>query len=306
MKKVAGIVAEYNPFHNGHLYHILETKRKTGADYIVCVLAGGFTQRGDVSIINKWKKAEMALINGVDLVIELPTVYSVSSAENFAQGAVKILNELKIVDTISFGVETDEIEILDKIATVLIHEPAKYKSILMHELEKGVSYPKARENALLMYLNNPQKYAKVLSSSNNILAIEYIKALKSTKSKMEPCLIKREKVEYSDMAIKDNFASATAIRKLIQMEDFQNLKKVIPLNCFNIIEEEYKKGYINKSIINFEKEILYSLRKKNLEEIYELAEVSEGLENKIKKAANMSNNYFDFMSLVKSKRYTRN
>ena len=158
MSRVAGIIAEYNPFHNGHYYHIQRTKELTGTENIVAVISGNFTQRGEPSIVNKWSKAYMAICGGADLVIELPTIYAVSSAENFASGAIKILNELKIVDELSFGAESKELSTLNNIANVLCDEPKQYLTILSHELSKGISYPKARENAILMYLNDIKRY----------------------------------------------------------------------------------------------------------------------------------------------------
>ena len=178
MEKVLGIVAEYNPFHNGHLYHLNESKKQSGADYSVCVMSGNFTQRGDTAIIDKWSRTEMALKNGIDLVIELPVVYSISSAENFAYGSMSVLDKLGIVDTVSFGSEVGDLTILDSIAEILCTEPKEYVSLLNHELSRGISFPKAREKALLMYLNDIRKYANVLSNPNNILGIEYLKALK--------------------------------------------------------------------------------------------------------------------------------
>ena len=127
MSKVLGIIAEYNPFHNGHLYHLENSKAKSEADYVVAVITGNFTQRGDTSIVNKWDKAKMALSSGADLVIELPTIYSLSSAENFAEGGIKILNALGIVDTISFGMETDDISDINSISDVLYLESKEYK-----------------------------------------------------------------------------------------------------------------------------------------------------------------------------------
>src|SRR5574344_1234145 len=198
MASVLGIIAEYNPFHNGHLYHIEEAKKQTGADYVICIITGNFTQRGNTSIVNKWVKTQMALENGADLVIELPTVYSISSAENFAEGAIKILDSLKIVDTLAFGTETADFAALNNIANILYDEPKEYISILNHELGKGLSYPKARENALMMYLNDIKRYANILSGSNNILAIEYLKALKRLKSDIKPFAVQRQKVYYND------------------------------------------------------------------------------------------------------------
>lgn len=153
----------------------------TSSNYTVAIMGGNFTQRGSTSLIDKWSKAEAAVQNGIDLVIELPVLYTTSSAENFADGAIKILDSLKVIDYISFGAETSDVDILNKFADVLYHEPRKYKILLSHELSKGISYPKARENALMIYLNDIRKCVNVLSSPNNILGIEYLKALKNIK-----------------------------------------------------------------------------------------------------------------------------
>lgn len=179
MSNVLGIICEYNPFHNGHLYHLNEAKRLTNSDYSVAVISGNFSQRGDPAIVSKWIKTEMALKCGVDLVLELPTIYSISSAENFAYGAIKILDSLNLVDYLCFGSECGDISILDDIVQVLVEEPKAYRTLLSHELSTGVSFPKAREKALMMYLGNMRRFANVLSSPNNILGIEYLKALKN-------------------------------------------------------------------------------------------------------------------------------
>ncbi|MFR5190868.1 MAG: nucleotidyltransferase, partial [Clostridia bacterium] len=305
MSTVLGIVCEYNPFHNGHLYHIQESKKQTGAQYVVCIMTGNFTQRGETSLINKWTKAQMALLNGADIVIELPTVYSISSAENFAQGAIKILDSLKIVDTISFGTETQDFEALKNITSVLAQEPKEYIAILNHELGKGISYPKARENALMMYLNDIKRYANILSGSNNILAIEYLKALRRQKSDIQPFGIQRQKVCYHDEQIVDEFASSSAIRKLVEKEQYEDVRKVMPKNAYMLLKEEIKKGNYIVSITQYEKEILYNLRKMHVQEIADLPDVAEGLENNIKNAANSCNNVKDLINIIKSKRYTQ-
>ena len=161
MSNILGIVAEYNPFHNGHFHHLIQSKKITNSDYSIVVMSGNFTQRGDVSIVDKWTKAQMAIENGIDLVLELPTLYTLSSAENFASGAIKILDSLGIVDYISFGSECNNISILDDIANVLAYEPSEYKTLLSHELARGVSFPKARERALMMYLNDVRRFANI-------------------------------------------------------------------------------------------------------------------------------------------------
>ena len=305
MSRVLGVIGEYNPFHNGHLYHIAKSKQETGAEYVVCVISGSFVQRGDTSIINKWAKAKMALVGGADLVLELPTVYSISSAENFAEGAVKILNSLKLVDTLSFGMEAKDIAILNNIANVLYAEPKEYTTMLLHELKKGNSYPKARENALMMYLNDIKKYANVLSGSNNILGIEYLKALKKTKSDMLPIGIKREKVLYNDENMVDEFASATAIRKMLTTRQFDSVRNAMPKASYRILGEELKQGHYVIELSKFEKEILYKLRSMPQEQIANLPDVSEGLDATIKNAANSCNTLEDLINIVKSKRFTQ-
>lgn len=305
MSRVLGIIAEYNPFHNGHLYHIARTKQETNAQYIVAVISGNFVQRGNTSIVNKWVKARMALLNGVDLVIELPTVYSISSAENFAEGAIKIFNSLGVVDTLSFGMETSDISTLNNIANVLYSEPKEYITMLGHELKKGNSFPKARENALMVYLNDIKRYANVLSGSNNILAIEYLKAMKKTKSTITPIGIKREKVLYNDKYIVDEFASATAIRKMLMTNQLNDISKVMPRNSYLKLGEELKNGHYVIDLSRFEKEIIYTLRKMPVADVAKLPDVSEGLENSIKNAADSCNTLEELINIVKTKRFTQ-
>ena len=305
MGKVVGIIAEYNPFHNGHLYHLLQAKDLAQADYVVAVISGNFTQRGDTSIVDKWTKAYMAICGGCDLVLELPTVYSVSSAENFASGAVKILDSLKIVDSIAFGAEASDLATLNNIANVLYTEPRGYTNILTHELQKGISFPSARENAILMYLNDIKRYANILNSPNNILAIEYLKALKTQKSNMDPIMVKRSKVYYNDDRIVDDFASATAIRKLIKRREYEDLRKVVPRSTYKILSRQIRDGNIVLGLENFEKEIIYTLRKMSIREIANLPDVSEGLENLIKNSADNCNDMSKLIANIKSKRYTQ-
>ena len=305
MGKVVGIVAEYNPFHNGHHYHIQESKQKAGADAVVAVISGNFTQRGEPSITNKWSKAYMALCGGADLIIELPTIYAISSAENFARGAIKILDSLKIVNSISFGVENDDIGALSSIANVLSEEPKEYKTILNHELKKGESFPKARENALMMYLNDIKRYANILKGSNNILAIEYLKILKEQKSNLEPIAILRKNVGYKDEKIEDNFASSTAIRKLLCQNDTETLSKVLPKMSYRVLVNDAKNGGLILGLEKYEKEIIYQLRKMSVEQIADLPDVAEGLENAIKNAVENCNTIKEVIEQVKSKRYTQ-
>ncbi len=304
MSKVLGIIAEYNPFHNGHLLHLEKSKKICDAQYSVCVISGNFVQRGNTSIVNKWAKAEMALKSGVDLVLELPTLYSISSAENFAEGAIKLLNSLKIVDTVSFGSENSDINVLNRISSVLHEEPKQYLELLNSELKKGLSFPKARENAILLYLND-KKYLNILNQPNNTLAIEYLKALKKYKSHISPISVKREKVFYNSNCIVDEYASATAIRNMIINEQFNDIRKVVPTSSYNLLMNEIEKGHLVIDISKFEKEILYAIRRLSADDIKNIPEVTEGLENAIKNASNSCNNLAELINIVKSKRYTQ-
>ena len=305
MENILGIVAEYNPFHLGHLYHITKSKELSDSSYVVAIMSGNFVQRGDTSIVDKWTKTQMALLNGVDLVIELPTLYAISSAENFAYGSMRILDSLKIVDNLSFGSEVGDIEILNSIADVIHREPPEYVSILKHELNKGVSYPTARERALLIYLNDVRRYANVLSGSNNILGIEYLKALKKINSKILPYTLQREGANYSDTVSHKGYASSTAIRKWIEKDDFSSISKVVPQNVSELLLEKIKKGNVVPNISVLEKQIIYQLRKMSLSQIADIQDVTEGLENNLQKAANSCNNLSDFIFMVKNKRITQ-
>lgn len=307
MSNVLGIISEYNPFHNGHLYHLRESKKITHSDYSIAIMSGNFTQRGEPSIIDKWSRAKMAIESGVDLVIELPTIYAISSAENFASGAIKILNSLGIVDYLSFGSECNDISILNDIANVLYEEPSDYKTLLSHELSKGISYPKAREKALMMYLNNVRRFANVLSSPNNILGIEYLKALKRQKCSIEPVTVKRQGTDHNESAfdVDSNYASGTAIRSSCQLSDISLLQNKMPESSFEILNENIKKGNIVNNISCFDKEIIYTLRKMSVEEIANLPDVSEGLEYSLKSAADNCNSVIELLSIVDSKRYTK-
>lgn len=304
MGKVLGIVCEYNPFHNGHLYHLEELKKITGSNYSIAIMSGNFTQRGSTAIIDKWSRAETALKAGIDLVIELPTLYAISSAENFADGAIHILDSLKIVDYVGFGAETSDIDVLDNIADVLYNEPRAYKTLLSHELNKGISFPKARENALLIYLNNIRKYVNVVSAPNNILGIEYIKALKKYKSVIKPVSIARFEAGHNDLSYHSNIASGTTIRNIIKNGNFDILRRLVPESTYSILIDNIKQTHIVPDLSVFEKQIFYNLRKMSIEEIRQLPDVTEGLEFSIKKTANSCNSIYEFLNIIKSKRYT--
>ena len=298
-----GIIAEYNPFHNGHKYQLEKIKEITKYDNAICVISGNFIQRGLPAIYDKWTRTKMALEAGFDLVIELPTYYAVNSAEKFAFGGINILNNLGIINNVCFGVENDDISSLNKIANILVNEPKEYTKILKEELQKGLSYAKSRENSIIKYTNK-KEYGNILNSSNNILGIEYLKALKKINSNMSPILIKRHISNYNDINIESNICSATAIREL--MDNNNNLNKeqilsnVVPTSTYNIM-----KNSIIKSLKDLEKEIIYSIRKMSIEELSQILEVNEGIEIRLKKYSFETDDIYQLVDLVKSKRFTQ-
>ncbi len=303
MDGILGIVSEYNPFHNGHLHHLEVSKQITKTDFSVVVMSGNFVQRGDTSLINKWVKTEMALKAGIDLVIELPTVYAISSAENFADGAIKILNSLGVVDFVSFGSEIGEITPLNDIANILYREPKEFSSLITAQLKSGLSFPRAREIAINQFFGTSKKYSEILNNPNNILGIEYLKSLKKHRSHIRPLTIKRDYSDYNSTKVKKGIASATAIRTMI--ENKKNVHYVVPFETYELLDEEINSGRIIPNLSVFEKEIIYTLRRMTLSEIANIPDVSEGLENKIKLAANNFNTLPELIANIKSKRYTQ-
>ncbi|MEN8075473.1 nucleotidyltransferase [Clostridioides difficile] len=300
---ITGIITEYNPFHNGHLYHLTEARKNTNADGIICIMSGNFVQRGGPAIIDKWKRTEMALNNGVDLIIELPTFYAVSSAEFFAKGAVSILNSLGIVDNIFFGSECGDINKLIEISQVLVNEDCTYKSILKKNLDKGLTFAKARENSLIEYLNNDE-INDILLSSNNILGIEYVKSILKLNSSIKPMTLKREGSKYNDRELSSSFSSATSIREALKNNNsIENLVNLIPNESYKIfskLQEDQYSFVFDEDMFKF---IKYKIQT-NCINFNNLYEITEGLDNKIMKEINNSNTYDEFILNIKSKRYT--
>lgn len=229
--KILGIIAEYNPFHNGHAFHMEETRKNTQADYCIAVISGDFVQRGAPALLNKYDRAKMALENGIDLVIELPVIAATSSAENFAQGGVCLLDALGVVSNISFGAEANtasDIDLLGKLAVFFAFEPPAFQKYLEQALKSGCSFPTARAKAALTCLQQTRSHStdsqmrtqfeQLLASPNNILAIEYMKAIRRHNCKLTPSVVTRTGAGYHDSDTDTKLASASALRKFI----FQN------------------------------------------------------------------------------------
>ncbi len=310
--KVCGIVSEYNPFHNGHLYHLIQARKETGCDYILCVMSGNFTQRGEAAIFDKWARTRMALSAGADAVIELPVLYVLQPAEWFAYGAMKILHELGVVTHISFGSEIADFSLLNHLAEFLLQEPEEYQDILRDKLKIGMSFPKAQAEALISYFTRyslfdeslKQNIIKAISSPNSILGIEYLKALHRLKSSIIPVPIPRIHSSYHSTVLKKGISSATAIRKAIQEKGFcRQVKEAVPSYVYDICNDEASRGNGPVFTKDFENIILSAFRKWDFQEIASLPDISEGLENRIKKMSNEKTNLEDFLMAIKSKRY---
>ena len=299
---VTGIITEYNPFHLGHLHHLKECKKNTNCNGVICVMSGNFVQRGMPAIMDKWERAKIAVKNGVDLVVELPLIFSISSAETFAYGAVALLEKTKIVNNLYFGSEHGNVLDLNKIASVIIKEPIEYKNTLKKELAKGVPYHYARLTSLKNYFNDIN-LEEIISSSNNILGIEYLKALIRLNSPIKPYTLKRIGSNYNDENITSLYASATSIRKTLSFNDFDKIKKVLPKESYeeiiNLKNTDYKFVY-PEDIFPFLK---YKILTEG-ENLSKLSQLKEGLDNKIKKEILNSNNLNEFILNIKSKRYT--
>jgi predicted nucleotidyltransferase len=304
--KVLGIITEYNPFHNGHLYHIQKSKELTKTDFVVLVMSGNFTQSGNIALINKFERAKIACKYGIDLVIELPTVYATSSAEYFAKGAINILNNLGIVDCICFGAEESNIDNLKYLTDILVYKEDLIFKYIKEELKQGINFPKARELAISKILKETntdyEKYLDIISKPNNILGIEYLKSLKKLNSNITPYLIERGgSTLHNQEALDGNIhiTSATSIRKKLEKNSNFDLSSYIPEYMNNIIKES--SICTNNDLFKILKYKITIMSEKDLSEINE---ITEGLENRIKKANNTSKNYNELVENIKSKRYT--
>ena len=305
--KLTGIVAEYNPFHNGHEYHIKKSMEQTNCDGIVAVMSGNFVQRGLPAIVDKWTRAEMALLNGVDLVIELPVIYSVSSAEFFSFGAVSLLNSIGVIENICFGCETEDSEALFQIARIFNDEPQEYKVLLTNYLALGNSFPKARTMAMEKYYKthcDKHDITSIISLPNNILAIEYYKSLIKLNSRITASPIKRLGSNYNDKRLNSKFASATAIREFFKdNKNIEDVRNYIPLNSFNILSYLNNKNYpllTGDEMLDFIKYRFYSGDKT----LNKLPDASEGLDNRIYNFIDKSSSLNNLIEMVKTKRYT--
>lgn len=282
---IIGVIAEYNPFHNGHLYQIKKIKEKYPESLIVAVVSSYFTQRGDVSILNKWDKTKIALDNGIDIVLELPFFYATQSSDIFALGAISILSKMNI-DTLIFGTETNNVNIIKEIATIQLHNPI-YNKIVKKYIDDGFNYPTATSKAVKDLTNYK------IDTPNDILALSYTKEILKLNPNINIISIQRTN-SYHGTDIKDNITSASNIRSMLH-----NKKEVKPLIPYS---QDYLYD-INKN--DFFPYLKYKILSEG-KAIKKYQTVDEGIENRILNNINISTNITDLISKVKTKRYTYN
>lgn len=308
--KTVGIVAEYNPFHNGHAYHIQKAKEMTGADCAVVVMNGNYMQRGMPAFADKYTRTKMALAGGADMVFELPVCFGLSSAEDFAFGSIALLNELGFIDTVCFGSEVGNIAKLLPFARLFIEEPEEYRNMLTTLLKEGYGFPAAREQAAMAFLQKNSEHASLseenlLSMPNNLLGIEYIKALLRLSSNIEPFTIPRVGAGYHDNAVsgQTEFSSATGIRGEYLKGNSSILQTAIPKECRGFLEEAFT-HYRPLSPNDFS-EILYYTLREHIGELNSYKDVSDDLADRMENLLSDFRTTEQFASLLHTKQYTK-
>ncbi len=302
--KVIGIIAEYNPFHNGHAYQIKKIKKEFQADYVVIAMSGDFVQRGTPAIIDKYARTQMALSAGADLVLELPVLWSTASAKRFATAGVTLFEKMGCVDGICFGAETDNLELLSKIADILDEEPEEYRLVLSQALKEGLSFPAARSQALCAYLG--EDVSSILDSPNNILSIEYLRELKTRNSSIKPYLIKREGANYHEETISSSEtapASATAIRKELYSSELESLTNTMPDSSFTILKEYLATNALLQTN-DFSNILGYKLLTTDVATLEKVADATADMANRISRFKMSFSTFKGFCEYCKSKDIT--
>lgn len=293
---VIGIICEFNPFHNGHKY-LIDSVKKDG-DAVVCVMSGNFVQRGESAIADKRIRAKTALLCGADLVIELPVAFSVSGAQTFARGGVKLLDSLGCVDTIVFGSECGDTESLKKAAKALTD--SKVQNEIYTYMQTGITFAAARENAVRKVFGD--RIADILKNPNDILGVEYIAALNLLRSKIKPQAISRKSISHNSKDYDGAFASAMLIRE--KMRNGENYREFMPDKAFEVLQKAAEEGKASSDYSKLEMPILAFLRKATAQDFIGVPDVSEGIENRIIAAARNANSLTEVFDGAKTKRYT--
>lgn len=303
--QAVGVVVEYNPFHNGHAYHVQQAKKITGADVVIAVMSGQFLQRGEPALVDKWSRTKMALASGVDIVIELPYVFSTAQANQFAYGAISLLDAMQC-QSFAFGSEDGSIAPFLNTITLINDHSSVYNDLVKQYIRLGISYPKALHEAFhQLQQYKPDQYIN-LDQPNNILGLQYIEAVQKRNSSMQPVTIQRVGAQYHDDADKmSSIASATGIRKaLFEENDLSNVEQFMPVASYNELKKWYTLYGTFASWEKFWPLLQFAILRYTPEQLTAFADVTEGIQYALIKHATTSNSYFEFMNALKSKRYT--
>lgn len=303
MVKCAGVIAEYNPLHNGHVYHLHQVRKQTQCDYLIVAMSGSFVQRGEPAMFDKRSRTRWALQSGADLVLELPAVLAVSSAERFAIGGVRILSGTGLLTQLCFGSETGNTELMKQAAELRDNEPEAYRAALRMGLMEGKSFPRARFEAASR-INLSKELIDTISRPNDILGIEYIRALKRFAPDALPVAIKRRGPVHDSSEPEPGFASASAIRRMLAVYGAKSADDYIPSFVADELIGLFESGKAPVLQNNFSNLILYALRRMSAEQLGTLPDISEGLENLIIKSLRSCSDYENLLELLKTKRYT--
>ncbi len=299
----SGIIAEYNPFHNGHMHHLRETINITGKPNVIAVMSGSFVQRGEPSMFDKFTKTRMALKCGVSLVVELPCVFSLSSAEGFASGAIRLLNGSGIVRDLCFGSETSDLRAMESIANIEGKEKHDLDDAIRANLKKGQAYPRAFYEAA-KNLGIVREGFDALSKPNSLLGVEYLKAIRTHAPMIKAHVIKRMSCGHDEVELKDHISSASSIREEICAGRLKNAVGRVPDTISHDLTDAALAADMQKSVETLFRLLVYRLLSSGNEEISRIADVSEGLENVLALSALNSSSYPEFLSMCKSKRYS--
>ncbi len=301
---ICGIVAEYNPFHNGHLYQLQKAKELSNADYTIIIMGGNFMQRGTPAIMDKYTRAQVALSCGADLVIELPSYYSTGSAEYFALGAVSLLDKLGAVTHICFGSECGDIQLLQKIAGIFLEETPEFHDCLQSHLRSGETYPSARTAALLKTAPELSAHISVLNTPNNILGIEYIKNIMKIGSSVTPLTTRRYGSGYHDMRLGINQSSATALRQALWSGvKVPELSSQLPEQSFQILEDYFQTNELIH-LNDFSEILYYKLLAERDNGFTDYIDVSQPLSDRICNNLYKFDGYEAFCNLLKTRDIT--
>jgi len=298
--KTVAIVCEYNPITNGHIRHLESARRETGCDTVICAMSGSFVQRGEGAILDKYQRAQLAVSFGADMVVELPMIYAVSPADNFAYGAVKTVAALPNVEYLSFGSECGDVALLEKAADFLSNEPQEYKEILNRFQEEGNSFPKARSLALHEYAQTHTDYADmqdILEYPNNVLGIAYITAIRKMNLSVKIHTVKRIRCA-DELSMDTDYPTASAVRQAIRHDKPEEVSKAVHPYCLEFLKKSHNDPTVLENLC------LYKMKEVNGYDLENYYDVSEGLNNRLKLAALDAVHFEDFLNAAKTKRYT--